>query len=118
MNRKSLRLRPDLVWSIIRFMKKMILLALAALPPAVSPFAANQILIVPDEFPAMEYLAARLQSEENISSQLAWQTNLPPELQTGSRMRPWYGSVISVQAGDTVRSTLWPKSHDAQRGQG
>src|SRR5437867_97975 len=61
-------------------MKKAILTTLACLVVSVSLFAANPVLIVPDEFPAMEHVAARLQSEENISSQLVWQTNLPPDL--------------------------------------
>ncbi len=61
-------------------MKKTIAIALAALLVSTPLFAANQVLIVPDEFPAMEYVAAKLQSEENISSKLVWQTNLPPDL--------------------------------------
>ena len=61
-------------------MNKTILIALAALLISTSLFAANPVLIVPDEFPAMEHVAAKLQSEENISSQLVWQTNLPPDL--------------------------------------
>jgi hypothetical protein len=61
-------------------MKKTILIGPAALLVSTSLFAANQVLIVPDEFPAMEHVAAKLQSEENISSQLVWQTNLPPDL--------------------------------------
>jgi hypothetical protein len=63
-------------------MKKTILIALAAVLISTSLFAANQVLIVPDEFPAMEHVAARLQSEEKISSKLVWQTNLPPDLST------------------------------------
>jgi hypothetical protein len=38
------------------------------------------ILIVADEFPAMELLAAKLKAEENVASTLVWQTNLPPDL--------------------------------------
>ena len=61
-------------------MKKMILTAHAALMVSTALLAANQVLIVPDEFPAMEHVASKLQSEEKISSQLVWQTNLPPDL--------------------------------------
>jgi len=61
-------------------MKKTILAALACLLLATSLFAANQVLIVADEFPAMEYVGAKLKSEENITSQVVWQTNLPPDL--------------------------------------
>jgi type 1 glutamine amidotransferase len=38
------------------------------------------VLIVADEFPAMEVIAAKLKGEENIQSTLVWQTNLPPSL--------------------------------------
>ena len=61
-------------------MKNFFLATLTCLFFTSSLFAANEVLIVPDEFPAMEHVAARLQSEENISSQLVWQTNLPPDL--------------------------------------
>ena len=61
-------------------MKKPSLTAFAVLLISTSLFAANQVLIVPDEFPAMEHVAAKLKSEENISSKLVWQTNLPPDL--------------------------------------
>ena len=53
---------------------------LACLLLVTPTFAAGQVLIVPDEFPAMEHIAAKLKSEENISSKLVWQTNLPPDL--------------------------------------
>lgn len=42
--------------------------------------ARADVLIVPDEFPAMEILAAKLKSEENVKSTLVWQTNLPANL--------------------------------------
>src|SRR4029077_14960833 len=61
-------------------MKKPIVTAFAAVLISTPLFAANQVLIVPDEFPAMEHVAAKLKSEENISSKLVWQTNLPPDL--------------------------------------
>src|SRR5258708_21749790 len=38
------------------------------------------VLIVADEFPAMETLAAKLKAEEHVDSKLVWQTNLPPNL--------------------------------------
>lgn len=61
-------------------MKKTILIALGGLLSAASLLAANQVLIVADEIPAMEYVAGKLKSEENIASQVVWQTNLPPDL--------------------------------------
>jgi hypothetical protein len=56
------------------------LLALAALLLPRPLFAANEVLIVADEFPAMEHVAAQLKAQENFASRIAWQTNLPPEL--------------------------------------
>jgi hypothetical protein len=61
-------------------MMKAILMTLACLLLVTPTFAAGQVLIVPDEFPAMDHIAAKLKSEENITSQLVWQTNLPPAL--------------------------------------
>lgn len=55
-------------------------LAIAALLLPSFLFAANDVLIVADEFPAMEHVAAKLKSEENTSSRLVWQTKLPPDL--------------------------------------
>ncbi len=43
-------------------------------------FGASEVLIVADEFPAMEVLAAKLKAEENIASKIVWQTNLPADL--------------------------------------
>lgn len=43
-------------------------------------FAANELLIVADEFPAMEHVAAQLKAQENLTSRIVWQTNLPPDL--------------------------------------
>ena len=43
-------------------------------------FAAAEVLIVADEFPAMRYLATRLKAEENIDTAIVAQTNLPPQL--------------------------------------
>ena len=42
--------------------------------------ARAEVLIVADEFPAMEVLAKRLTSEENVFSQLVEQTKLPAKL--------------------------------------
>lgn len=41
---------------------------------------AAEVLVVADEFPAMEILAAKMKAEENLASRLVWQTNLPPDL--------------------------------------
>lgn len=59
---------------------KAILTTLVSLLVATSLFAANQVLIVADEFPAMEYVAGKLKAEENTVSRIVWQTNLPPDL--------------------------------------
>jgi hypothetical protein len=42
--------------------------------------ASADVLIVADEFPAMQLLAAKLKSEEHINSTVIWQTNLPASL--------------------------------------
>jgi len=56
------------------------LLAMAALLLPCPLFAANEVLIVADEFPAMEHVAAKLKAQENVASRIVWQTNLPPDL--------------------------------------
>jgi len=43
-------------------------------------FAATEVLIVADEFPAMEWLASTLKKQEGIPSRVVAQTNLPPRL--------------------------------------
>jgi len=43
-------------------------------------FAAAEVLIVADEFPAMEWLADALKTREGIPSRVVAQTNLPPRL--------------------------------------
>lgn len=42
--------------------------------------SAADVLIVVDEFPAVEVLAAKLKAEENIDSKIVAQTNLPADL--------------------------------------
>ena len=42
--------------------------------------ATGEVLIVADEFPAMEHVAAKLKAEEGLNSRVVWQTNLPPDL--------------------------------------
>lgn len=56
------------------------LLAIASLLLPCPLFAANEVLIVADEFPAMEHVAAQLKAQENVVSRVVWQTNLPPDL--------------------------------------
>lgn len=46
--------------------------------------AGNEVLIIADEFPAMQHVAAKLKSEENITARPVWQTNLPPDLSSFS----------------------------------
>jgi hypothetical protein len=45
-----------------------------------SALLAADVLIIADEFPAMQYVADKLKSEEKMSAQVVWQTNLPPDL--------------------------------------
>jgi hypothetical protein len=47
---------------------------------AVSHCAFAEVLIVADEFPAMQFLAEKLKSEENISSKVISQKDLPENL--------------------------------------
>ncbi|MBI5385025.1 MAG: ThuA domain-containing protein [Verrucomicrobia bacterium] len=58
---------------------KTLVLLLVSLSLAFTAAAAD-VLIVADEFPAMELLAAKLKAAENLSSQIVAQTNLPPDL--------------------------------------
>ncbi len=59
---------------------KYLLAAFLALLLPCSLLAADKVLIVADEFPAMELVAAKLKSEENVTARIVWQTNLPPDL--------------------------------------
>jgi hypothetical protein len=43
-------------------------------------FASAEVLIVADEFPAMDVLAARLKADERIESKIVAQTNMPASL--------------------------------------
>jgi hypothetical protein len=42
--------------------------------------AFSDVLIVADEFPAMQVIADKLKAQENIAAKVIWQTNLPPSL--------------------------------------
>jgi len=53
---------------------------LAGLLARASFLPAGEVLIVADEFPAMEALAGRLKSGEGISSRIVKQTDLPADL--------------------------------------
>lgn len=55
-------------------------IALAAILLPCPLFATNEVLCVADEFPAMERVAAQLKIQENVTSRIVWQTNLPPDL--------------------------------------
>jgi hypothetical protein len=59
-------------------MTKALLLVLG-LATAVSAYA-SEVLIVADEFPAMRLLARTLKEQENVSSTIVAQTNLPADL--------------------------------------
>ncbi len=57
---------------------KSLLLGLLLAAPIV--FAEGQVLIVADEFPAMEVLAGKLKAAEGIDSKLVKQTEIPKDL--------------------------------------
>jgi len=77
---------------------KTILSALAGLALTAALFASDQVLIVADEFPAMEHVAARLKAEENVTSRVVWQTNLPPELSGFSAVMVYIHKALSEPA--------------------
>jgi len=51
-----------------------------ALGLALSASAATEVLIVADEFPAMQVLAGKLKAQEGITSRIVAQTNMPADL--------------------------------------
>src|SRR5712672_2248976 len=59
-------------------MKQVVILLMGFL--AVSRCAFGEVLIVADEFPAMQFLAEKLKSEENITSKVISQKELPENL--------------------------------------
>jgi hypothetical protein len=61
-------------------MKRWLCCVLAVCGWTVSASAAREVLIVADEFPAMELLARSLKANEGLTSQIVAQTNLPPDL--------------------------------------
>jgi hypothetical protein len=64
---------------MILSMIRSLLLLLASLA-GVTPVPAAEVLIVADEFPAMQFLAEKLKSEDNLSSVVVAQDNLPADL--------------------------------------
>jgi len=61
---------------------KKTLFILALLLFKIGYLSAQEILIVADEFPAMEILAKGLQEQERLTSKIIAQTDLPPSLST------------------------------------
>lgn len=59
---------------------KSLVAAIAASLFALPVIAADDVLIIADEHPAMQYVAGKLKSEEHKTAQIIWQTNLPPDL--------------------------------------
>jgi hypothetical protein len=57
------------------------LAAACLLLAALASPAFSGALIVADEFPAMQVVAAKLKSAAGIESRIVWQTNLPPSLE-------------------------------------
>jgi hypothetical protein len=60
-------------WGVHRIIFAVVLLAFTRA-------AFCEVLIVADEFPAMQVVADKLKTQEKIESKLVWQTNLPPTL--------------------------------------
>ena len=64
---------------MLRPMIRSLLLLIGSLL-GVTTIPAAEVLIVADEFPAMQFLAEKLKYEENLSALVVAQDNLPPEL--------------------------------------
>ena len=64
----------------MRVMTKLILCCVVWLCVAAGLPGADGVLIVADEFPAMEVLAAKLKADEGMTSRIVAQTNLPAAL--------------------------------------
>jgi len=60
-------------------LKSLMVLALACLV-VVAPLRAAEVLIVADEFPAMQVLADNLKTEEGLTSRIVKQTEMPRDL--------------------------------------
>src|SRR5437899_6219094 len=58
----------------------------------------SEVLIVADEFPAMEVVASRLKSEEGVSSRVIKQTELPSNLNDFSAVVVYIHGVLSEAA--------------------
>ena len=58
----------------------------------------GEVLIVADEFPAMEVLSARLKSEENIASKIIKQTELPGALESFSAVVVYIHGALTERA--------------------
>ncbi|MCX6902059.1 MAG: hypothetical protein NTW03_00995 [Verrucomicrobia bacterium] len=61
---------------------------------------AAEVLIVADEFPAMEVLAGKLKAELGVSSSIVWQTNLPSALAPFSAVILYVHKDLYEPAGD------------------
>ncbi len=71
---------------------------LASLCLTASALAADEVLIVADEFPAMEFVATKLKSVESVASRVVWQTNLPPTLSAFSAVVVYIHRGLSASA--------------------
>lgn len=80
-------------------MKKFGLLILITLGMAAAPLR-GAVLLVADEFPAMEVLAARLEAEENISCKLVSQQELPAKLAEYQTVAVYIHGALSAAAED------------------
>src|SRR3954466_1633700 len=79
-------------------LKLKYLAALSLLLSATVSVAVADVLIVADEFPAMEVVAAKLKSEEHINSKLISQTNLPASLAPFQAVLVYIHRELSEQA--------------------
>ncbi len=66
----------------------------------VSRATQAEVLIVADEFPAMQVIADKLKRDENLETKLVWQTNLPPALAPFQAVIVYIHKELSAPAED------------------
>jgi hypothetical protein len=79
---------------------KPVLRAISFLLAGAASVASADVLIVADEFPAMQVLVSRLKSEEQISSQVISQKELPTNLVSFSAVVVYIHGALAQQAED------------------
>jgi hypothetical protein len=76
------------------------LVALAVALAATLNAALAEVLIVADEFPAMEVIAAKLKTEERITSRIVSQTQMPAELSDFQAVMVYIHKDLTTDAED------------------